>query len=101
MAESSLKGQKTLWKKEKLLVMSNFSFFHSVFRRLALQTRKNQGLFGKGLTDLSSLMSKIIPKPLTAEYEIFTASTLCQTTKLYTGPIRNHLQTTKFMLLKN
>ena len=33
---------------EKLLVMSNFSFSHSVFKRLVLQTRKNQGLFGKG-----------------------------------------------------
>ena len=30
--------------------MSNFSFSHSVFKRLILQTRKNQGLFGKGLT---------------------------------------------------
>ena len=29
--------------------MSNFSFSHSVFQRLVLQTRKNQGLFGKGL----------------------------------------------------
>ena len=28
--------------------MSNFSFSHSVFKRLILQTRKNQGLFGKG-----------------------------------------------------
>ena len=35
--------------KEKLLFMSNFSFSHFVFKRLALQTRKNQGLFGKGL----------------------------------------------------
>ena len=34
---------------EKLLVTSNFSFSHSVFKRLVLQTRKNQGLFGKGL----------------------------------------------------
>ena len=25
-------------------------FFHSVFKRLVLQTRKNQGLFGKGLS---------------------------------------------------
>ena len=32
--------------------MSNFSFSHSVFKRLAQQTRKNQGLFGKGLTTL-------------------------------------------------
>ena len=42
---------KTLWEKEKLLVMSNFSFSHSVFKRLVLQTCKNQGLFGKGLNE--------------------------------------------------
>ena len=30
--------------------MSNISFSHSVFERLILQTRENQGLFGKGLT---------------------------------------------------
>ena len=34
---------------EKLLITNNFSFSHSVFKRLILQTRKNQGLFGKGL----------------------------------------------------
>ena len=49
MAESSPNGQKTLWVKEKLLVTSNFSFSHSVFKSLVRQTRKNQGLFGKGL----------------------------------------------------
>ena len=49
MAESSPKGQKTLWEKVKLLVTSNFTFSHSVFKRLVMQTRKNQGLFGKGL----------------------------------------------------
>ena len=27
--------------------MSNFSFFQSVFKRLVLQTRENQGSFGK------------------------------------------------------
>ena len=37
----------TLWEKEKLLVTTNFSFFHSVFKRLVLQTRKNHGLFRK------------------------------------------------------
>ena len=36
--------------KEKLLVTSNFSFSQSVFKRLVLQTCKNQGLFWKGLT---------------------------------------------------
>ena len=41
--------KKTLRKNEKLLVKSYFSFPHSVFKRLVLQTRKNQGSFGKGL----------------------------------------------------
>ena len=27
----------------------HFSFFHSVFKRFALQTNKNKGLFGKAL----------------------------------------------------
>ena len=38
-----------LWEKAKLLLTSNFSFSHSVFKRLIMQTRENQGLFGKGL----------------------------------------------------
>ena len=40
---------KTLRLKGKLLVSSNFSFSHSVFKRLVLQTHKKQGLFEKGL----------------------------------------------------
>ena len=28
-------------------------FYHSVFKKLVLQTHKNQGLFGKGLRDLT------------------------------------------------
>ena len=40
--------------KDKLLVTSNLSLFHSVFQRLALQTRNNQGLFGKGLRHFKS-----------------------------------------------
>ena len=42
--------------------MSNFFFSHSVFKRLVLQIRKNQGLFGnkslsheENMTDLSNL----------------------------------------------
>ena len=35
--------------KEKLCVTSNFSFSQSIFKRLVLQTHKNQGLFGKGV----------------------------------------------------
>ena len=38
------------WEKEKLLITSNFSFSHIVFKRIVMQTHKNQnrGLFGKG-----------------------------------------------------
>ena len=50
MKESPPKGWKTLLEKEKLLFTSNVCFLHSVFfKRLVLQTRKNKGLFGKGL----------------------------------------------------
>ena len=52
MTESDPNGSKTLWEKEKLLVTSNFFFSHSVFKKPVLQTRKNQGLFGKGLKKL-------------------------------------------------
>ena len=31
--------EKTMWEKGKLLVTSNFSFSHSVFKRLVLQTK--------------------------------------------------------------
>ena len=58
MADSSLNRWKTLWEKEKLLFMSNFSFFHSVFKRLVQETRKNQGLFGKGLQQCFSSFSR-------------------------------------------
>ena len=37
------------WRNCSLLIASNFSSSHSVFRRLVLQTHKNQGLFGKGI----------------------------------------------------
>ena len=49
MAESSQQGYKHPWEKEKLLVTSNFSFSHIVFKRLVMQTRKNRSLFGEGL----------------------------------------------------
>ena len=42
-----MRGGKHCGGKEKLLVMSNFSFSHSVFKRPVLQTSKNQGLYGK------------------------------------------------------
>ena len=38
-------------RKGEIAHMHNFSFPHSVFKRLELQTCKNQGLFGKGLME--------------------------------------------------
>ena len=40
-----------------MLVTSNFSFSHIVFKRLVLRARKNKGLFGKGLRDEDSTNS--------------------------------------------
>ena len=37
--------------KGEILATSNFSFSQSVFKRLVLQTLKNQGMFGKGLNN--------------------------------------------------
>ena len=58
IARSFPNGKKTLWEKEKLLVTSNFSFSHSVFKKHVLETRKNQGLFGKGLKELQESMDR-------------------------------------------
>ena len=46
MAESSPKGKKTLWEKEKLFITSNLSFSYSVFQTPA------QGLLGNGVNPL-------------------------------------------------
>ena len=64
IAQSSPNGLKTLWEKEKLLVKSNFSFSHSVFKRLVLQTRKNQGMFGKGLNNSESYDNQLFTTQL-------------------------------------
>ena len=40
-----------VWERFNKIGASNFSFSHSVSRRLLLQTGKNQGLFEKGLTN--------------------------------------------------
>ena len=42
--------QKTLWEKEKLLIMSNFSFSHKVFKSCLVLMRQNEYLWSKGLT---------------------------------------------------
>ena len=47
MTGSSINGYKTLWKKEKLLVTSNFSFFHRVFKRLNCRHMKTRARLGR------------------------------------------------------
>ena len=47
-------GEKTLWEKGKLLVMSNFSFSHSVFKRLISQGRQKVSLCGNGLNGVKA-----------------------------------------------
>ena len=54
------------WEKKKLLVtrfllfpQCSFSFSHSVFKRHVLQTRKNQGLFGKSLKHLKMVSTQV------------------------------------------
>ena len=44
------KGVENTVEKEKLLVMSNFSFSHSVFKRLVSQGHQKVSLCGNGLT---------------------------------------------------
>ena len=46
---SYLTGKKTLWEKEKLLVTSNFFFFHNVLKNILLFIRQNGYLWSKGL----------------------------------------------------
>ena len=41
--------QKTLWEKEKLLGMSNFSFSHNVSKNCQLFMHQNEYLWSKGL----------------------------------------------------
>ena len=61
-----------LWEKEKLLVKSNFSFSHNIFKRLVLQTHKNQGLFGKGLNTINLVEEGLENKMGQAENNFFS-----------------------------
>ena len=49
MKENYPNRKKMLWEKEKLLITSNFSFSHSVFKRLVSQGRQKVSLCGNGL----------------------------------------------------
>ena len=54
MKETSPNRLKTQWEKEKLLVTSNFSYSHSVFKRLVSQGRQKVSLCGNGLKKLKT-----------------------------------------------
>ena len=87
MAESYQNGYKTMWEKEKLFVTNNFSFSRSVFKRVVLQTRKNKGLFGKGLTTLKRHAQKTPTRKRVREKTSISIHylTLYQTTKFQAG----------------
>ena len=51
----SLIELKKLWGKKKLLVTSNFSFFHNVFKSCLLLMSKNEYLWSKGLRSNSGI----------------------------------------------
>ena len=74
LAETFQKGRKH-WKKEKLLVTSNFFFSHSVFERTLLQTCENQGLFGKGLKSIFVRIENIVGKEGNTDYQQFQVYT--------------------------
>ena len=51
---------KTLWEKEKLLVTSNLSFSHNVFKSCLLLMRQNEYLWSKGLTPHQNIMFHLL-----------------------------------------
>ena len=55
MAESSPRRVENTVGKGEIARYGYFSFSHNVFKRFVLQTRKNQGLFGKGLKYIDNL----------------------------------------------
>ena len=69
------KSFENLLVKEKLLIMNDFSFSHTIFIRLVLQTRKNLGLFGRG----SSLYNMTIFDR--SKLKTFADKNVCQTLK--------------------
>ena len=93
MAENYPNRWKTPREKEKLLIMRNFSFSHSVFKRLALQTRKNQGFFGKGLNTCQvnalpslKISDRSIPKALV---DLADKINVTEKLKIISGKIEN------------
>ena len=55
--------ENTVGKGENAGYRTFFSFSHCVFKRLIQQTRKNQGLFGKGLRMIGEYRPRFNPYP--------------------------------------
>ena len=56
-------------KRRNCSLRANFSFSHSVFKRLVLQTHKNQGLFGKGINSLHAKKALVVKCLLKTHWE--------------------------------
>ena len=58
--------------KGEMLIRSNFSYFHHVFKRFVLQICKNQGLCGKGLRVNQEMSSPNFPSssPVLYTYQL-------------------------------
>ena len=54
MEHNYLIEKKTLWEKEKLLVMNDFFFSHTVFKSCPLLMHQNENLWSKGLIMIKS-----------------------------------------------
>ena len=76
------------WKKKKLLGTSNFSFFHSVFKRLVLH-KSNKGLFWKWFKSAS---------PVSCFCANCRYWCTIQLTNIWTELIQKHLQVINLML---
>ena len=64
------KSAENILGKGEIAQKSNFSFSHSVFKRLVPQTSKNQGLFWKGLKKgLLSFLDLLCEKDLSGLYQ--------------------------------
>ena len=74
---------KTMWQKEKLLVLSNFSFCHIVFNWCLLQTCQKASIWGKG--GLSHADDRLPRRREYPYYPVCVSSVLRETGLPHTG----------------